>query len=70
MKRIFYTCLISLFLLSLMTSPGLSQEASGILKKNGRYPGRKKSPREYRRHDFLWRLRADTDGHDRVNDHV
>ena len=33
MKRIFYTCLISLFLLSLMTSPGLSQEASDILKK-------------------------------------
>ncbi|HEA64848.1 MAG TPA: hypothetical protein ENI02_01755, partial [Candidatus Aminicenantes bacterium] len=33
MKKIFSACLLSLFLLSLMTSPGLSQEASDILKK-------------------------------------
>ncbi len=33
MKKIFCACLLSLFLLSLMTSPGLSQEASDILKK-------------------------------------
>ena len=33
MKRIFSVCLLSLFLLSLMASPGHSQKASDILKK-------------------------------------
>jgi outer membrane lipoprotein-sorting protein len=42
MKKIFPTCLLSLFLLSLMTSPGLSQEASDILKKMVEAQGGKK----------------------------
>ena len=42
MKKIFSTCLLSLFLLSLMTSPGLSQEASDILKKIVEAQGGKK----------------------------
>ncbi len=42
MKKIFFTCLLSLFLLSLMTSPGLSQEASDILKKMVEAQGGKK----------------------------
>ncbi len=42
MKRIFNTCLISLFLLSLVTSPGQSQEASDILKKMVEAQGGKK----------------------------
>jgi len=43
MKRIFSACLLSLFLLSLMTSPGLSQEASDILKKMVDAQGGKKA---------------------------
>ena len=42
MKKIFSACLLSLFLLSLMTSPGLSQEASDILKKMVEAQGGKK----------------------------
>jgi outer membrane lipoprotein-sorting protein len=42
MKKIFSTCLLSLFLLSLMTSPGLSQETSDILKKMVEAQGGKK----------------------------
>jgi len=42
MKKIFSACLLSLFLLSLMTSPGLSQEASEILKKMVEAQGGKK----------------------------
>jgi len=42
MKKIFSACLLSLFLLSLMTSPGLSQEASDILKKIVEAQGGKK----------------------------
>ncbi len=43
MKKIFSACLLSLFLLSLMTSPGLSQEASDILKKMVEAQGGKKA---------------------------
>jgi outer membrane lipoprotein-sorting protein len=43
MKRIFSACLLSLFLLSLMTSPGLSQEVSDILKKMVDAQGGKKA---------------------------
>jgi len=43
MKRTFNTCLISLFLLSLVTSPGQSQEASDILKKMVEAQGGKKT---------------------------
>jgi len=42
MKKILSACLLSLFLLSLMTSPGLSQEASDILKKMVEAQGGKK----------------------------
>jgi len=42
MKKIFSACLLSLFLLSLMTSPGLGQEASDILKKMVEAQGGKK----------------------------
>ncbi len=42
MKKIFSACLLSLFLLSLMTSPGLSQETSDILKKMVEAQGGKK----------------------------
>jgi len=42
MKKIFSAWLLSLFLLSLMTSPGLSQEASDILKKMVEAQGGKK----------------------------
>ncbi len=42
MKKIFSACLLSLFLLSLITSPGLSQEASDILKKMVEAQGGKK----------------------------
>ncbi len=42
MKKIFSDCLLSLFLLSLMTSPGHSQEASDILKKIVEAQGGKK----------------------------
>ena len=42
MKKIFSACFLSLFLLSLMTSPGLSQEASDILKKMVEAQGGKK----------------------------
>ncbi|MQY61320.1 hypothetical protein GH153_05750, partial [bacterium] len=42
MKKIFSACLLSLFLLSLMTSPGLSQEVSDILKKMVEAQGGKK----------------------------
>jgi outer membrane lipoprotein-sorting protein len=43
MKKIFSACILSLFLLSLMTSPGLSQEASDILKKMVEAQGGKKA---------------------------
>jgi len=43
MKKIFSACFLSLFLLSLMTSPGLSQEASDILKKMVEAQGGKKA---------------------------
>jgi len=33
MKRYFSLCLLALFLLGLVTSPGLSQKASDILEK-------------------------------------
>ncbi len=46
MKKIFSACLLSLFLLSLMTSPGLSQEASDILKKMVDAQGGKKFSRK------------------------
>jgi len=42
MKKIFSACLLSLFLLSLITSPGLGQEASDILKKMVEAQGGKK----------------------------
>ena len=42
MKKIFSACLLGLFLLSLMTSTGLSQEASDILKKMVEAQGGKK----------------------------
>ncbi len=42
MKKIFSACLLSLFLMSLMTSPGLSQETSDILKKMVEAQGGKK----------------------------
>jgi len=42
MKKIFSACLLSLFLSSLVTSPGLSQEASDILKKMVEAQGGKK----------------------------
>jgi outer membrane lipoprotein-sorting protein len=42
MKKIFSACLLSLFLLSLMTSTGFSQEASDILKKMVEAQGGKK----------------------------
>ena len=42
MKKIFSACILSLFLLSLITSPGLSQEASDILKKMVEAQGGKK----------------------------
>ncbi len=43
MKKIFSACLSSLLLLSLMTSPGLSQETSDILKKMVEAQGGKKA---------------------------
>jgi len=43
MKKIFSACLLSLFLLSLMTSPVLSQETSDILKKMVEAQGGKKA---------------------------
>ncbi len=43
MKKIFSACLLSLLLLSLMTSPGLSQETSDILKKMVEAQGGKKA---------------------------
>jgi outer membrane lipoprotein-sorting protein len=43
MKKIFSACFLSLFLLSLTTSPGLSQEASDILKKMVEAQGGKKA---------------------------
>ena len=43
MKKIFSACILSLFLLSLMTSPGLSQETSDILKKMVEAQGGKKA---------------------------
>jgi outer membrane lipoprotein-sorting protein len=42
MKKISSVCLLSIFLLSLMASPGLSQEASDILKKMIEAQGGKK----------------------------
>ncbi|NIM59161.1 MAG: hypothetical protein GTO16_09505 [Candidatus Aminicenantes bacterium] len=42
MKKIFSACFLSLFLLSLVTSSGLSQEASDILKKMVEAQGGKK----------------------------
>ncbi len=42
MKKIFSACLLSFFLLSSMTSPGLGQEASDILKKMIEAQGGKK----------------------------
>ncbi len=42
MKKIFSACILSLFLLSLTTSAGLSQEASDILKKMVEAQGGKK----------------------------
>lgn len=43
MKKIFSACILSLFLLGLMTSPGHSQEASDILKKMVEAQGGKKA---------------------------
>ena len=42
MKKILSACLLSFFLVSLMTSPGLSQEAADILKKMVEAQGGKK----------------------------